>query len=330
MTIIEEIRVNKVVYLHLSAVPEEYFGEISEIIAALKDNTSIESIQFDEDFIGCAIGRERGKLLNQVAKLPNLKEVFLGDACLMVDAIATMLKSAKCLRKISLHRLVMQGIEKDFEGLAAVLSHHGSLKGFKMEDCVASNEDIDIERIMNPPFFLPSNIMTIIEEIRANKVVYLHLNAVPEEYFGEISEIIAALKDNTSIESIQFDEDFIGCVFGRDRGKLLNQVAKLPNLKEVFLGDACLMVDAIATMLKSAKCLRKISLHRLVMQGIEKDFEGLAAVLYHHGSLKGFKMEDCVASNEDIDIERITNAGKNFTTSSIDKPIHSKVSAIAA
>jgi hypothetical protein len=172
--------------------------------------------------------------------------------------------------------------------------------------------------------------MTIIEEIRANKVVYLHLNAVPEEYFGEISEIIAALKDNTSIESIQFDEDFIGCVIGRDRGKLLNQVAKLPNLKEVFLGDACLMVDAIATLLKNAKCLRKISLHRLVMQGIERDFEGLAAVLYQHKALKGFKMEDCVASNEDIDIERIMNAGKNFTTSSIDQPIHSKKGAIAA
>jgi hypothetical protein len=172
--------------------------------------------------------------------------------------------------------------------------------------------------------------MTIIEEIRANQVVDLHLNDVPEDYFAETNEMIAALKDNTSIESIKFDKDFIACVFGRERGEILDQVARLPNLKEVFLGDAGLMVDAIVTLLKNAKGLKKISLHRLVLQGIEKDFEGLEATLYQHGSLKDFQMEDCVASNEDVDIEKIMNAGKNFNTTSIDKPIHSKKSAIAA
>jgi hypothetical protein len=98
----------------------------------------------------------------------------------------------------------------------------------------------------------------------------------------------------------------------------------------VLLGDAGLLVDAIATMLKNATGLKKITLHRLVMQGIDKDFDGLESVLYQHGSLKDFQMEDCVASNEDIDMEKIMNAGKNFNTSSIDKPIHSKKSAIAA
>jgi hypothetical protein len=172
--------------------------------------------------------------------------------------------------------------------------------------------------------------MTIIEEIRANQVVDLHLNDVPAEYFGEISELIAALEDNTSIESIQFDKDFIGCVFGKGRGELLNQVAKLPNLKEVFLGDAGLMVDAIATLLKNVKGLKKMTLHRLVMQGVQKDFDVLEAVLYQHGSMKDFQMEECEAANEDIDLEKIMNAGKKFNASSIDKPIHSKKSAIAA
>jgi len=170
--------------------------------------------------------------------------------------------------------------------------------------------------------------MTIIEEIRANKLVYLHLNAVPEEYFGETSEMIAALRDNTSIESIQFDKDFIGCVFGRERGELLNQVAKLPNLKEVFLGDADLKVDAIATLLKNAKGLKNISLHRLVMQGIEKDFEGLAEILHQHDSLKGFRIEDCVASNENVDIAKMMKVNAEKTCNP--EPVHSKESAIAA
>jgi hypothetical protein len=172
--------------------------------------------------------------------------------------------------------------------------------------------------------------MTIIEEIRANQVVDLHLDADPEEYFGETSEMIAALKDNTSIESIQFDKDFIGCIFGSERGELLNQVAKLPNLKEVVLGDAGLLVDAIAALLKNTKGLKKMSLHRLVMQGVKKDFDGLEAALYQHGSLKDFQVEDCVASNENIDMEKIMKAGEKFNATSINDPTHDKKSAIAA
>jgi hypothetical protein len=172
--------------------------------------------------------------------------------------------------------------------------------------------------------------MTIIEEIRTNQVVDLHLNDVPKEYFAEISEMIAALKDNTSIESIKFDKDFIACVFGKERGELLDQVAKLPNLKEVSLGDAGLMVEVIVTLLKNAKSLRKISLHRLVMQGTQKDFDGLEAALYQHGVLKDFQMEECVPSNENVDMEKIMNAGKNFNTTSIDTPVQAKKSAIAA
>jgi hypothetical protein len=143
--------------------------------------------------------------------------------------------------------------------------------------------------------------------------------------------MIDALKDNTSIESIKFDKDFIGCVFGNERGELLNQVAKLPNLKEVFLGDAGLMVEeVIVTLLKNAKSLRKISLHRLVMQGTHEDFDSLEAALYQHGSLKDFQMEECVASHEDIEMDKIMKAGKKFNATSIHDPIPATNSAIAA
>ena len=173
--------------------------------------------------------------------------------------------------------------------------------------------------------------MTIIEDIRANQVVDLHLNDIPKAYFGDTSDMITALKDNTSIESIQFDKDFIGCIFGDERGQLLDQVAKLPNLKEVFLGDAGLMVEVIVTLLKNAKSLRSITLHHLVMQGNQKDFDLLEAALSRHESLKDFQMEECVAANEDIDMEKIMNAGKKFNATNIDNPVHSEPqNAIAA
>ena len=43
--------------------------------------------------------------------------------------------------------------------------------------------------------------MTIIEDIRANQIVDLHLKDVPAEYFGDTIDMIAALYDDTSIES---------------------------------------------------------------------------------------------------------------------------------
>jgi hypothetical protein len=46
--------------------------------------------------------------------------------------------------------------------------------------------------------------------------------------------------------------------------------------------------------------------------------------------LKDFQMEECVPSNENIDMEKIMNAGKNFNTTSIDTPVQAKKSAIAA
>jgi hypothetical protein len=41
-------------------------------------------------------------------------------------------------------------------------------------------------------------------------------------------------------------------------------------------------------------------------------------------------MEDYIVPNENIDMEKMWNAGKNVNISSIVKPIHSLTSAIAA
>jgi hypothetical protein len=172
--------------------------------------------------------------------------------------------------------------------------------------------------------------MTILEEIRANDVIDLTLNNIPEDYFEHTDDMLAALRENTSIETVRFDKDFIACVYGRERGDLLAQVAQLPNLKEVFLGDSGLMTDAIADLLKSAKGLRKLTLHRLVMQGVQNDFDYLECILYQHTSLKDFQMDDCIASCEEVDLGRVLNAGKNFKPSSIENPTKAAKGAIAA
>jgi hypothetical protein len=174
--------------------------------------------------------------------------------------------------------------------------------------------------------------MTILEEICANEIVDLHLSLVPEEYFGETTKMVEALRDNTSIVTVKFDKEFIACIYGIERREILDQLTELPNLKEVFLGDAGLMVDLIAELLGNAKSLRKLSLSHLVLQGAKSDFDALEAAVHRHGSLKEFEMEDCIAPNEDIDITKLVHAaaGKNFKATNIEDPLQAKKSAIAA
>ena len=172
--------------------------------------------------------------------------------------------------------------------------------------------------------------MTILGKICANKIVDLHLSAVPEDYFLETKDMVEALRQNTSIVSVRFDKEFISCVYGRERGDLLDQLAELPNLKELFLGDAGLMVEVITKLVGKAKSLRKLTLSGLVMQGIESDFNTLETALHGHASLKEFEMEECIASNDDIDIAKLIQAGKNFRSTNIGDPVHAKKGAIAA
>jgi hypothetical protein len=63
--------------------------------------------------------------------------------------------------------------------------------------------------------------MTILDQIRANDITDLHLYNLPDSYFDESKELIDALKENKSLESVRFDKDFIACLFGRERGELL-------------------------------------------------------------------------------------------------------------
>jgi hypothetical protein len=172
--------------------------------------------------------------------------------------------------------------------------------------------------------------MSILQDVNNNKIVDLHLSLVPEEYFVETKDMVEALKNNTSIMTVRFDEEFISCVYGRERGALLDQLAELPNLKEVFLGDAGLMVQAIIKLVGTAKTLRKLTLSSLVLQGIESDFDTLENALHRHASLKEFEMKDCIASNDAIDIDKLIHAGKNFKSTNIEDPVHAKKGAIAA
>ena len=165
--------------------------------------------------------------------------------------------------------------------------------------------------------------MSILKEIQDNSIDTIDLVMDPdsEEYGGVFQDLVTALKSSTSITSISLKKDFLGALFGRDRIAILQAVGAMPNIQEIELGDAGVMVDAIAVLAKSARSLRKLTLHNLILQGIQQDFDILEAALHAHGSLKEFEMSDCLPAIPDIDIDKINLAGKGHAKQTkLDRP----------
>jgi hypothetical protein len=172
--------------------------------------------------------------------------------------------------------------------------------------------------------------MTILEDIRSNTINTLHLSSVPEDYFTSTKEFVAALKDNTSLEEVTFDKDFLGCVYGRERGLILDAVGELKNIQQVQLADVCVMVPDLVRFVQRAKGLKSFTIERLMLQGVQSDFDDLECALLQKTGLKTFHLNDCDTANVGIDMDRILNVGKNINATSIASPNQVKKSAIAA
>lgn len=174
--------------------------------------------------------------------------------------------------------------------------------------------------------------MSVLKEVQDNSVETLDLVMDPDhDDYGSIRELVQALESNTSITSISLKKDFLGALFGKDRISILTAVGSLKNIQEVELGDAGVMVEGIVSLTKSAKTLRKLTLQNLILQGVQKDFDGLEAVLHAHPALKEFEMNDCTPAVGDIDIGKVENAGKSIqNNTTIDNPSKAAKNAIAA
>ena len=151
----------------------------------------------------------------------------------------------------------------------------------------------------------------IIDQIKNNKVSVLALSESPEDYFGDTKEFLDALSKNTSIHTVEFTKDFIGCFFGKERVAVVESIGKLPNIQAVTLSDSCLLIHGVANMLNSANGLRSLNMTRICMQGLQGDFDRLEKALHNHTMLKGFHMVDCTAANDDIDLEKVEHAANH-------------------
>jgi hypothetical protein len=182
---------------------------------------------------------------------------------------------------------------------------------------------------------LPSSIkkqkMSILEKIQANEITNLRISDADDDLLDNSHKLIEALKNNTSIVSVRFDADFLGCLRNDARSKLAKAIGKIPSLQEVHLEDALLMVMDIADMLEQAKSLRVLKLNNLVLQGVSEHFDACETALYQHGCLKEFAMDDCIPAMKEISLEKLHQAGrKQVSATPIGSPVHMAKSARTA
>ncbi|CAB9528441.1 expressed unknown protein [Seminavis robusta] len=152
-------------------------------------------------------------------------------------------------------------------------------------------------------------VHSIITKVQNSEIDILSLKDIPDDFYEDVDELVNALSSNTSIHTVKFTDDFLGCAYGKDRCTLLEAVSKLPNLQVVTLANSLLRATALTTLVKNAKGLKVLHLKEIVVQGLDRDIDALEAALYQHAFLKDFSMMDCKSPLEGVDLDRVSRAG---------------------
>ncbi|KAL3937234.1 MAG: hypothetical protein SGBAC_007622 [Bacillariaceae sp.] len=156
--------------------------------------------------------------------------------------------------------------------------------------------------------------MTVLEQIKTNNISELHLSQDADEITERTSEIVDALRSNTSIATVRFEGEFLGAMRNDSRREVVQVIGMIPTLQRVHLGDTLLVVSGIAKMLCKATGLCELSISNMVMQGIESDFSILEATLASHKSLKIFKMDKCRPAVQGISLDGLTRSSTTLLT----------------
>jgi hypothetical protein len=149
MGIIDDIKGDSLEELHLSNAPEDYFGAPEEFADAMKANTSIKTVVFDNDFLACSKGDDRATIVSSVSAPPNVEKVILKDSLLVIGSCVTNLtKNAGRLTDLSIVNCTLQGTPEDFDTFVTALKNNGTLKNLHITDCHAPHADVDMGKVM--------------------------------------------------------------------------------------------------------------------------------------------------------------------------------------
>jgi len=116
--------------LVLGEAPEKVFGDVSEIVDALKTNTVIVKCRFDRDFFSGLTTEQKQAILEQCAQIKTLTRVHLLASSVQVSLVSKVLEDCSGLEVVELGHMSLEGSPADFQKLNESLKNHTSLKEF--------------------------------------------------------------------------------------------------------------------------------------------------------------------------------------------------------
>jgi hypothetical protein len=122
-------------------------GKEQTFLDALANNTSITSVILKSDFLACLRGDVRSQVLKAVGKLPNIQSITLGNSLVLAPDLTELVTQAKTLTSLTLEDVCLQGEPELVSKLEASLSSHGALKEFNLLNCMASNQEVNLDEL---------------------------------------------------------------------------------------------------------------------------------------------------------------------------------------
>jgi Leucine Rich repeat len=167
-SIIEQIRDNSALAseLLLAEEVEAYCGgsDVEELISAFKNNTVIEYIRLDRDFLPSMPDEACPGLFQAIGSLPALKEAHIKHAAIHVKVLSEFIKSAQGLEHLTLGCLALDGTSADFDLVTQSLKGHPKLETFCMSDFSLHNNDIILDDFIETLSTIP-NLTTVKLEV---------------------------------------------------------------------------------------------------------------------------------------------------------------------
>jgi hypothetical protein len=152
---------------------------------------------------------------------------------------------------------------------------------------------------------------TLLQYITNNDVVEFSLSKDPDDYFENPKDLVDAMKQNTSVEKVTFDEDFLACCNGKDRKDIVEACGTLLNVKSVVLKDSMMNVGVcIVSLVTNAKKLNNLTMENCVLHGGIEDFEALEKALKGNTCLKTLRIVNCSIPNVTVQLDKVIESYK--------------------
>lgn len=158
MNIIESIRNNdpELKELRLAEEVEAYCTDISELIDAMAENTVIEYVRLDRDFLPSMLPEHAKSFFLALGKLKGLKDAQIWHAAIHVTLLADFINAARHIEALQLGCLDLEGSAEDFDLVSEALKEHPTLMSFSMSDFSLNNNTIAIDTLIETLAAIPN------------------------------------------------------------------------------------------------------------------------------------------------------------------------------